>query len=381
MPTFPASPGTYFTWHVHHSTLLAQDSHLLAVAPLKRQPRQSLIERPDPVQSPATQPRRRPTRTIASAANGVRDRRESNLRAMGELSPALYRAGTGEPLVLLHGFTATWHHWRPVLGELTARYEVIAPTLAGHDGGPPFDVSGPLTFASAADHLERHLDEIGVGAAHFVGNSMGGGLALEMAKRGRARTVVALAPAGGWSEGDGEAKRLARFFARQLRFTRLSKGRIDKIMERPTTRRIAMRDVMRHGELVAPPDAIELALSSLRCSVSDHAIQALKRDKGLALRDLDRIECPVLLASPQFDRILPMERHAPRLRREIPGVEARMLPGCGHVPMWDDTRLVIQTISGFVDRHLAWSTGPTIGSTDPKTAQAPLAPTADPVGA
>jgi pimeloyl-ACP methyl ester carboxylesterase len=97
------------------------------------------------------------------------------------------------------------------LGELVARYEVIAPTLAGHDGGPPYDVSGPLTFESGADYLEGHLDDIGVGSAHFVGNSLGGALALELAKRGRARTVVALAPAGGWTEGDGEAKRLARF--------------------------------------------------------------------------------------------------------------------------------------------------------------------------
>jgi len=272
---------------------------------------------------------------------------------MGEVSPALYRAGSGEPLVLLHGFTGTWHHWRPVLGELAAHYEVIAPTLAGHDGGPPFDVSGPLTFASSADHLERHLDELGVGSAHFVGNSLGGALALELAKRGRAQTVVALAPAGGWTEGDGEAKRLGRFFSRQLRLTRLSAPRIATVMRRPGSRRLALRDVMRHGELVAPADAVDLALRSLRCTVAGQAIQAARADKGLSLHDLDRIACPVLLASPQFDRILPAERHAPRLRREIPVVESRTLPGCGHVPMWDDTRLVVQTISEFVDRHVA----------------------------
>lgn len=270
---------------------------------------------------------------------------------MSEISPGLYRAGSGEPLVLLHGFTGTWHHWRPVLGELVARYEVIAPTLAGHDGGPSFDVNGPLTFASSADHLERHLDEIGVGSAHFVGNSLGGGLAIELAKRGRARTVVALAPAGGWTEGDGEAKRLARFFARQIRLTRLGGRRIETVMRRPASRRLVMRDVMRHGELVSPADALDLALTSLRCAVADKAIQALRADKGVSLRELDRITCPVLLASPQFDRILPMERHAPRFRREIPGVESLVLPGCGHVPMWDDTRLVVQKISEFVDRH------------------------------
>lgn len=267
---------------------------------------------------------------------------------MGEISPALYRAGSGETLVLLHGFTGTWHHWRPVLGELAARYEVIAPTLAGHDGGPPFEVNGPLTFASSADHLERHLDELGVGSAHLVGNSLGGALALELAKRGRARSVVALAPAGGWIEGDGEAVRLARFFARQLRLTRLSERHIDTVMRRPASRRLALREIMRHGELVAPADAVDLALTSLRCAVSGAAIRASRADKGLALADLDRITCPVLLALPEFDRILPMERHGARFRREIPGVRSQILPGCGHVPMWDDARLVVQTVSNFV---------------------------------
>jgi len=49
---------------------------------------------------------------------------------MPEPSRALYRSGEGETLVLLHGFTGTWQHWRPVLGDLAARFEVIAPTLA-----------------------------------------------------------------------------------------------------------------------------------------------------------------------------------------------------------------------------------------------------------
>ncbi|HEY7891009.1 MAG TPA: alpha/beta hydrolase [Solirubrobacteraceae bacterium] len=272
---------------------------------------------------------------------------------MTEISPALYRAGSGEPVLLLHGFTGTWHHWRPVLGELVARYEVIAPTLAGHDGGPQFALETQLSFATATDSLEHHLDELGVGTAHIVGNSMGGALALELAKRGRARSVVALAPAGGWTEGDGEAQRVGRFFARQLRVTRAIGARVATVMRRPSTRRFALRDIMRRGELVAPADAVDLALTSLRCEVSARAIAALAADEGLVLKDLEQIACPVLLGLSQFDRVLPAERHGPRLRREIPGVETRTLAGCGHLPMWDDTRLVVRTISEFVDRHTA----------------------------
>jgi pimeloyl-ACP methyl ester carboxylesterase len=107
---------------------------------------------------------------------------------MAEISPALYRAGCGEPLLLLHGFTGAWHHWRPLLGELVARYEVVAPTLAGHDGGKALPAGTPLNFVGSADLLEDHLDELGLETVHVVGNSMGGALALELAKRGRARS-------------------------------------------------------------------------------------------------------------------------------------------------------------------------------------------------
>ena len=49
-----------------------------------------------------------------------------------------------------------------------------------------------------ADHVEAQLDELGWGTAHIVGNSLGGWVAFELERRGRARTLTAIAPAGGW---------------------------------------------------------------------------------------------------------------------------------------------------------------------------------------
>jgi pimeloyl-ACP methyl ester carboxylesterase len=296
-------------------------------------------------------------------------------RAMTEITPSLYRAGSGEPLLLLHGFTGAWMHWRPLLEDLSKRYEVIAPSLAGHDGGRPYPPDSPMTFAGSTDQLERDLDELGVDSAHIVGNSMGGGLALELAKRGRARSVVALAPAGGWTPGDGEGRRLARFFARQMRVTRALQSRMPTILARPKLRRLALRDIMRRGDLVPTSDAVELTQAALACTVAERAIEALRIDRGLSLEDLDRIDCPVLLATPQFDRVLPPERHAPRLRREIPGVESLILGDCGHVPMWDDTALVVRTIGEFVDRHATIATSGISGASGDAraVAQAPTA--------
>ena len=272
---------------------------------------------------------------------------------MAEISSSLYRAGQGEPVVLLHGFTGHWRHWKPVLADLVARYEVIAPTLSGHNGGPPYPSGVGLDkIADAGDSLELHLDELGVGTAHFVGNSMGGALALELAKRGRARSVVGLSPGGGWEPGGPEPERIARFFARQMRIVRASRRQIPRLMSRPGQRKLAMRDIMRHGELIPPADAVDMSLDPLGCTVVNDVLSSLRTGRG-HLEKLDQVAVPTLIAWAELDRILPLATCSARLKREIPDPEFRVLPRVGHVPMWDNTRLVVRTITEWVDTHLA----------------------------
>src|SRR5918995_949972 len=121
-----------------------------------------------------------------------------------------YRGGSGPPLVCLHGFTDTWRTWELVLPQLERRHDVLAPTLPGHAGGPP--IEGDADEAVLADAVERAMDEAGFETAHFAGNSLGGYLALQLAARGRARSVVALAPSGGWAEGDVASRETLDFF-------------------------------------------------------------------------------------------------------------------------------------------------------------------------
>ena len=83
---------------------------------------------------------------------------------------------------------------------LEREHDVLAPTLTGHVGGPP--IAGEVTDALLADGVERAMDEAGFETAHIVGNSLGGFVALQLAARGRAASVVALAPAGGWAADD-----------------------------------------------------------------------------------------------------------------------------------------------------------------------------------
>jgi pimeloyl-ACP methyl ester carboxylesterase len=123
-----------------------------------------------------------------------------------------HRGGTGPPLVCLHGFTDTWRTWELVLPMLERRHHVLAPTLLGHAGGPPLPAGGDVSGALLVDAVEQAMDDAGLATAHVVGNSLGGYLALQLAARGRAESVVALAPAGGWAAGDDSYKKTMQHF-------------------------------------------------------------------------------------------------------------------------------------------------------------------------
>ena len=135
----------------------------------------------------------------------------------GPAFSAAHRGGTGPPLVAIHGIADTWRTWELVLPALERFHDVLAVTLPGHAGGPLID--RPVDSALLADGVEWAMDEAGIADAHLVGNSLGGFVALTLAARGRARSVVALAPAGGWTPGDPAFVDMLRMQQRLIRST------------------------------------------------------------------------------------------------------------------------------------------------------------------
>ena len=115
---------------------------------------------------------------------------------------AYQRSGSGEPLLLLHGTGGSPRHWAPVRPTLAAHHDVIAVDLPGHGESDPPPDHGDHTPLGYAVALAALLDELGLDAVHAAGVSVGGWTALELAKLGRARSVVAIAPAGLWPRRD-----------------------------------------------------------------------------------------------------------------------------------------------------------------------------------
>ena len=266
---------------------------------------------------------------------------------MPEITPARYRAGHGEPLVLVHGFTATWPCWRPVLADLVPRFDVFAPTLHGHDGGPPPPDGPAHTIAHAADHFESLLDEQGIETAHFAGNSMGGALALEMAKRGRARSVVAISPGGGWEADDTEEpERIIKWFARNRKLVIKTAKYTPRVMKRPFSRRLALRDVMTRGDQVPVQEAIELARSSANCTVVDDVFETIRSGSARVRRPRH----DHLPGARRVGRQGPHPADGPPRRPVPPRDPERRVPraaGLGHTPMWDDPGLIARLIGDY----------------------------------
>ena len=250
-------------------------------------------------------------------------------------------------MMLIHGFSATWRIWQPVLPALEQRHDVIATTLLGHHGGPSYEAGSPATPEAMADALEQDLDRAGIERAHLVGNSLGGWLALELASRGRALSTVALAPAGGWAAGGKEERRLGRMFRNNYRLLRVLGENGPRMTRRPRFRTLVLHDVVAHPERVSAPLAVEMMEGAAGCVIY---LPFLEHATSGGFGELGTIESPVRIAWGTKDRILHWPGYAQRLRQMGPGAEWVELADIGHCPMLDDAEATVRTIFELTER-------------------------------
>ena len=255
-----------------------------------------------------------------------------------------HRGGSGSPLVCLHGFTDTWRTWDLVLPALERHHDVLAPTLVGHAGGPPLE--GPLTPDVLPDAIERAMDEAGFETAHIVGNSLGGYFALQLAARGRARSVVALAPAGGWAAGDESYKETLDFFVTMQEQVRAIAPHVESFLRSTRGRRLATLYTTTNFEHIP---AELLAHQTHAVAACDGVVPMVEfaRREGYHL-DAERVACPVRVVWGTADRLLPWPSAAERYRTDwLPHADWVELDGIGHAPQLDVPLETAQLIVGF----------------------------------
>jgi len=251
--------------------------------------------------------------------------------------------GSGEPLVLLHMGANPWSKWQPVLPYLLDRFEIIAPTLAGWAGGIPLD--GPITLDHVTRGVVEEMDRAGFQSAHIIGCSMGGTAALGVARAGRARSALAICPAGG--SGTEQTERLVRHFEMLQNLSWLRRLLAPIVLSRPQMRRAALRAVLEHGDRISARQAIALGKNSANGDWENILL-------GFSAFQLDvapEVTVPFMLAWGEKDRFTPMVHEQPLWQKAVPHAESHILSGVGHLPMFDDPHQTGQLMRSWLDRQ------------------------------
>jgi pimeloyl-ACP methyl ester carboxylesterase len=250
-----------------------------------------------------------------------------------------HREGTGPPLVLLHGIGHHWQAWRPVIALLSDDFEVLACDSPGFGRSDPLAGSVEPTIPAYVDAFERFFFELGLQRPHVAGNSMGGAIALELARRRAVSSATAFSPAGFWSPAE-------------RRFCQLSLGALAAVppVARPAVTALARTRsgrVALFAQLFGRPTRMpgEEAVATLRDAWAAPALTAALA----AFDDYDFsapegiTDVPVSVAWGASDHLLPARRQAPRARARLPRARHLTL-GAGHVPYFDDPGAVAEVI-------------------------------------
>ena len=240
------------------------------------------------------------------------------------------RRGRGEPLVLIHPLGAELVVWEPVMERLERERDVIAVDLPGFGGSPGLRNGDPPTPQAMASAVGSLLDDLGVGRAHVAGNSLGGWVALELAKAGRAVSVTGICTAGLWSSPLGPRPgRDVRGVGRRLLPV------LPTMLRSAQGRRVVLGGSVAHPERVPPEAAVRLVRSYLTSPGYETANDAMRTGVFSGFED---IRVPVTLAWGDLDRIVR------RPRQTLPEWRTITLHGCGHIPTWDDPGQVARTL-------------------------------------
>jgi 3-oxoadipate enol-lactonase len=235
------------------------------------------------------------------------------------MGPIAHREhGSGVPVVLLHGVGGAAVGWAPQLAHLGARRRAIAWDMPGYGGSAPL---AAMTFPALADALARLLDTLAIDAAHLVGHSMGGMVALEMMDRHAARVrslaLVATSPAFGSADGSFQRAFLAD------RLGPLDAGRTMAELAPTLVSAMLGDDPDRDGVARATTAMAAVPPATYRAS-----LQCLTTFDRRAL--LATITVPTIAIAGAQDRTAPpvgMERMAGR----IPGARFVSIAGAGHL--------------------------------------------------
>ncbi len=247
------------------------------------------------------------------------------------------RSGEGDPVVLIHGVGSFGRAWKPVVAAMRGQRDVIALDLPGFGHSPTLPIGVEPNARALAAAVADFLSGLGIENAVVGGNSLGGWVALELARLGRARAVVGVSPAGFANRLEsalGRAQLLGAGRAAQWR------GLTEGLLRRPRGRVLALGNLVGNPMQTPAAEAIAATRNLADSPAFEGTVNTITHDR---FSGGDEIGVPVTLVWGTRDLIL-FPWQARRALRELPRARLVPLPGAGHVPMWDEPEAIAREL-------------------------------------
>jgi pimeloyl-ACP methyl ester carboxylesterase len=258
-------------------------------------------------------------------------------------------AGTGPPVVLVHGMLNSSRHWEPVARRLAAHHTVIAPDLIGHgDSATP---RGDYSLGAHAAMIRDLLALLGVERATIVGHSLGGGVAMQFFYQFPQRIErLILVSSGGLGPDVSPLLRTAALPGASAVLRLATQPRLldtlwkvgGELRRRRIGQGVAVQAIVRALRPLSASGSREAFLHTLRAVIDLQGQRVDGRDRLYLLGAL-----PVLIVWGGRDHTIPVA-HGEAARDAIPGARLEILPGAAHFPHLEDPAGLAAALAAFV---------------------------------
>jgi pimeloyl-ACP methyl ester carboxylesterase len=262
----------------------------------------------------------------------------------------IYRiAGSGPPVVLIHGMVNSSRHWEDVALRLADRYTVIAPDLIGHgDSATP---RGDYSLGAHAASIRDLLAVIGVDHATIVGHSLGGGVAMQFFYQFPQRTErLVLISSGGLGQEVSPLLRGAALPGAATILRAAAHRRVldamwwigERMRQRGLGKGVYLQAIARALRPLERAGARKAFTQTLRSVIDVHGQRVSARDRLYLLRGF-----PALIVWGERDHTIP-QSHGLAAHEAIPGSHFVTLPRAAHFPHLEDPEGLATALHEFI---------------------------------
>lgn len=260
-----------------------------------------------------------------------------------------HMAGSGPPVVLIHGMVNSSRHWRDVALALADRYTVIAPDLIGHgDSATP---RGDYSLGAHASSIRDLLAVLGVDRATIVGHSLGGGVAMQFFYQFPQRTErLVLVSSGGLGREVSPLLRSATLPGASALLSLAAHPRLlsalrhagDGLSRAGSRQGIYLQAIARALRPLEQPGARKAFLHTIRAVIDVHGQRVSATDRLYLLAGM-----PTLIVWGERDHTIPLA-HGLAANTAAPGSRFESLPRAAHFPHLEDPEGLAAVLGDFL---------------------------------